>query len=274
MKLTILFVLIPYFLFYSQGIDYFPAHMDDTWHWYTSTGDSTYKSTITRLTVLSDSSIDIYYNESNTPRYRISNDGNVYQHLGTSLVLWYDFSVSPGDTFQVVIYSAPYYVIVDSTEDFLFGENITIRTFKWVNQANPYWVSHQRVSKKYGLYKTSSFLGPVNDYVIGCIIGGRGYGTLLSVNDETVFDNYYLKQNYPNPFNSSTTIEYTLKSSSNVIIKIYNSLGEEIKEIENAFRNPGIYKIIFSSSGLVSGVYYYKLFAEDYQETKKFIYLK
>jgi hypothetical protein len=158
--------------------------------------------------------------------------------------------------------------------DFLFGENTTIKQFRWVNQAFPYFISHQRLSKKYGLYYTNSFLGPVYDYVIGCIIGGKGYGTLLSTRDETIPGDYYLRQNYPNPFNSSTTIEYSINDASNVIIKIFNSLGEEIKIIENAFMNTGNYKIIYQPDDLISGVYYYKIITEKFQETKKFIYLK
>jgi hypothetical protein len=272
---VILFVLIFTPTIFSQGVDYFPVHIGDTWEWYSSTNDTIYESVITKINVLSDSSLDVFYNESNTPRYRLSKEGKVYQHLTGSLVLWYDFSVTPGDTFEVVIYSAPYYVIVDSTEDFLFGENITIRTFNWVNQNTPSLSSHQRLAQEYGVYKTISFLGPSDDFVIGCIIGGNGYGTLVSVKEDNVFyKDFNLKQNYPNPFNSFTTIEYSIPKSSNVVIKIYNSLGEEINEIENSYRESGNYKIIFGAKDLVSGIYYYQLITDNFQETKKFIYLK
>ena len=89
---------------------------------------------------------------------------------------------------------------------------------------------------------------------------------------------YNLKQNYPNPFNPSTTIEFTIppniKNNSLVLVKVYNSVGQEIRTIFDEVKEPGNYKVFFNAQGLPSGVYYYELITEDLKVTKKMIYLK
>ena len=56
-------------------------------------------------------------------------------------------------------------------------------------------------------------------------------------------EDYMLYQNYPNPFNPTTTIQYDLVKSGNVLIKIYNLLGEEIKSLVNQYQNSGNIKL-------------------------------
>ena len=83
-----------------------------------------------------------------------------------------------------------------------------------------------------------------------------------------------LAQNYPNPFNPSTTIEFTLPKSEFVELKIYNILGKEISTIVSKKLNPGKHTYTFSGRDLASGVYYYRLEAGNFVETRKMIYLK
>jgi hypothetical protein len=81
-------------------------------------------------------------------------------------------------------------------------------------------------------------------------------------------------QNYPNPFNSVTNIKYSIVKASNVKIKIYDILGNEVRTLVNDFHQPGFYNIMFNASKLSSGVYLYRLEAEDFTDTKKLILLK
>ena len=74
---------------------------------------------------------------------------------------------------------------------------------------------------------------------------------------------YSLSQNYPNPFNPSTTITYQILRTSDVQLKIYNMLGQEIRNFSYVNQKDGKYKIIFDSFGLSSGTYFYKLTATD-----------
>lgn len=90
-------------------------------------------------------------------------------------------------------------------------------------------------------------------------------------------DNFSLKQNYPNPFNPSTVIEYSLPKSSFVSIKLYDVLGSEIAVLESSVKQAGIYRINLTgnvTSGLSSGIYYYKMIAGDFLDTKKMILIK
>jgi len=87
-------------------------------------------------------------------------------------------------------------------------------------------------------------------------------------------DDFYLEQNYPNPFNPSTTIEFSVRTTGNVKLVIYDSMGKEIKTLINEFRNAGKYKTVFNALNLTSGVYYYKLITGYNMETKPMILLK
>ena len=85
---------------------------------------------------------------------------------------------------------------------------------------------------------------------------------------------FYLSQNYPNPFNPVTTIEYSLPSSQNVSIIVYDVAGSEVAVLENSFKAAGVYNLKFNSKQLSSGIYFYKLATKNYSETKKMILLK
>lgn len=85
---------------------------------------------------------------------------------------------------------------------------------------------------------------------------------------------YNISQNYPNPFNPQTIIEYGIPKASNVEIKIYNSLGEIINTIINKQQSAGEYRIEFDGSSLPSGIYFYRITAGSFVQTKKMILLK
>ena len=85
---------------------------------------------------------------------------------------------------------------------------------------------------------------------------------------------FELSQNYPNPFNPSTTITYSLRNAGNVSLIVYNLQGQVVKELVNEYKKPGFYSISFNGDQLASGIYYYKLISEGYQEIKKMMLLK
>ena len=86
---------------------------------------------------------------------------------------------------------------------------------------------------------------------------------------------YNVSQNYPNPFNPSTKIQYTLPVEGNVILKIYNILGKEVKTlIANEYRTAGSHTVTFDAHDLPSGVYFYRLQAGNIISVKKMILLK
>ncbi len=87
-------------------------------------------------------------------------------------------------------------------------------------------------------------------------------------------NSFALKQNYPNPFNPDTKIEYTIAQAGPVSIKVYNALGEEMTTLLDEELMPGQYEISFSGVGLPSGVYFYKLTAGSFTESKKMVLMK
>jgi hypothetical protein len=86
--------------------------------------------------------------------------------------------------------------------------------------------------------------------------------------------NFALAQNYPNPFNPSTKISWQSPVSSHQTLKVYDILGNEVATLVNEYREAGRYEIEFNASDLASGVYFYKLQAGDFVETKKMILLR
>ena len=86
--------------------------------------------------------------------------------------------------------------------------------------------------------------------------------------------NFELIQNYPNPFNPSTTISFNLPKSGEVILSIYNLIGEEIKTLVEGFREAGTYTVNFNAKGHPSGMYLYRLSTNGFTETKKMLFMK
>jgi hypothetical protein len=85
---------------------------------------------------------------------------------------------------------------------------------------------------------------------------------------------YSLSQNYPNPFNPSTTIKYELPKTSVVRLTVYDVLGREVSVLVDDRRNAGAYEVKFDGSNLASGVYFYRIQAGDFTQTKRLLLLK
>ncbi len=85
---------------------------------------------------------------------------------------------------------------------------------------------------------------------------------------------FSLSQNYPNPFNPSTTIKYQIPNSSFVSIKVYNTLGREVATLINEEKSTGSYQVEFNANGLSSGIYFCRIQAGNFSETKKLTLMK
>jgi hypothetical protein len=92
--------------------------------------------------------------------------------------------------------------------------------------------------------------------------------------DNIIPENFYLSQNYPNPFNPATIIRYSVPQRSNVTLKVYNVLGNEIVILVSEEKDRGVYIVRFDASNLASGMYLYRLQAGSFVETKKMLFLK
>lgn len=93
-------------------------------------------------------------------------------------------------------------------------------------------------------------------------------------NFNTLPEKFTLSQNYPNPFNPTTNIKYQIADNSFVTLKIFDVIGREVKTLVNETKTPGSYSVDFNASDLSSGVYFYKIQAGDFSETKKMMLIK
>ncbi len=84
---------------------------------------------------------------------------------------------------------------------------------------------------------------------------------------------YKLSQNYPNPFNPTTTIEFSIPKTEFVTLKIYNVLGKEVATLVSDKFSPGNYKYNWDAGSLASGVYYYRIESDSFEQTRKMILL-
>ena len=123
------------------------------------------------------------------------------------------------------------------------------------------------------------------------ILFQTGYATSDQIVRVEQIDNkiplsFVLEQNHPNPFNPSTKIKYSIHQSSNVVIRVFDVLGDEVATLVNEELSAGEYEVEFKShsgegrnlpagrQGLTSGVYFYQLKTNNFIQTKKMLLLK
>ncbi len=85
---------------------------------------------------------------------------------------------------------------------------------------------------------------------------------------------FQLEQNYPNPFNPTTTIAYQLPTAGTVSLAVYDVLGREVARLVNEMKQPGSYNALWDASSFPSGMYFYRLVAGGFVQTKRLVILK
>lgn len=121
---------------------------------------------------------------------------------------------------------------------------------------------------KYSCRDISEYLNNVSE-----LLKTRGKNVENEIN-KLIPTKFILYQNYPNPFNPLTTIKFAIPKTVNVELKVFDILGREVKTLVNESRNPGYYEVQFNASNFASGVYFYRLRADDYIKTSKMLLIK
>jgi hypothetical protein len=95
-------------------------------------------------------------------------------------------------------------------------------------------------------------------------------------NPEQTPTEFSLAQNYPNPFNPTTTIQFTIPAGTygRTSLRVYDLLGCEVATVVNEVKQPGRYQVSWDASNVASGVYFYRLTAGKFVQTRKFLLLR
>jgi hypothetical protein len=201
--------------------------------------------------------------------------------------LYEDFYAQLGDTiwvdsveYKILVYEEPFEVWGMSTSKRTVDYNIRFQGYELV--------------KNIALFKWRfrDFFALYTKELKGCVIDGAVYGdtTVVSVDDEkpNVASSFQLEQNYPNPFNPTTKMKFTIPPSPLnpspyqgegqrerlITLKVYDVLGNEITTLVNEQKFAGTYEVEFDATGLPSGIYFYRLTADNYSATMKMLLLK
>jgi hypothetical protein len=134
-----------------------------------------------------------------------------------------------------------------------------------------------------GYAKALDFGSDNSVYVVGGSTSGAGDGgtgrilqplTSISGNSNFIPTESWLGNNYPNPFNPETIIKFGIAAEGMYSVIVYNLTGQVISVLAEGYKKPGEYSVRFKSSGLPSGIYFYKLESYHFSETKRMILLK
>jgi uncharacterized delta-60 repeat protein len=122
------------------------------------------------------------------------------------------------------------------------------------------------------VYVTGASSGNVSSDDFATIKYSQSIG--INITSSEIPNKFSLGQNYPNPFNPVTNIKMDIQRAGNVVLKVYNTLGEEVESLVNKHLSAGSYEVDWDASVYPSGVYYCRLSAQDYSDTKKMILIK
>ena len=270
---------------------YFPLEIGNRWDfvegWSDGSGNS-FADTIT-YQVISDTML-----QNGKTYYKILPEGVLFKNLiradSTGIYyydsvcdiewLFYSFDIPVGQTLKVPMgecnTSDSSFINKTSEDSIMFFEN-NVNTFSYHYDGginNRYDI---RLTQEFGFINWSSNDSSRNYYktLLSCEVDRTIYGTLTNTErEELKLSEYYLKQNYPNPFNPTTTINYSIPKTCFVTLKVYDMLGKEVTTLVNEERRTGNYKVDFDGSYLPSGVYFYRMQAGNFSETKKLVLLK
>lgn len=155
---------------------------------------------------------------------------------------------------------------IGSDEPFFVGDmaNITVQTSGRL---------YLGFNDQHGSYDTN-----MGQFVCFVITQSGGL-TKITDNPDKIEKDFTLEQNYPNPFNPSTKIDYSLNKNGKTLLKIYNSLGQEIKTLVNSIQSPGSYSISWdgkdnNGNQVPTGTYFYRITQDNISITKKSILIK
>jgi photosystem II stability/assembly factor-like uncharacterized protein len=140
--------------------------------------------------------------------------------------------------------------------------------YNWIKQVtNP----NTGLFAIYFFNANTGFVGGMNRLIFRTTNGGSVFVSNIT---SEVPEKYVLGQNYPNPFNSTSNLKFQIVNTGDVKLVVYDLMGREVQTLVNERMQPGVYEVSFDGSMLTSGVYFYRLSADGFSETRKMVLLK
>jgi hypothetical protein len=266
---------------------FFPHGVGDVWEYYD--GVNTSRATLTRDSAVGNATF-LYFNGEDVPAYSVDSSLDIIYYPTTprwrSLLYKLNAKVAEkwvSDTLDSGVLIA---ARVDSVFwGSLFGVTTQIKAvgYYYAQYANDTiafinWRNERYLGAGFGYFLSVYDAAPtITEQLAGCIIDGKGYGSLMGVGDVMLPhmpSSYRLYPAFPNPFNPSTTVSYTLPESGDVSVSVYDVLGRPITKLVDGFQTVGFHSILFVPRDLSSSIYFIRLTAHHFVATNKVIYSK
>lgn len=284
-KIIIILFIILSIKINSQQInplDFFPHHLGDLWQYLnlSQTGSEFWEKKITKIdTNIVENSIIIHVNYRNSfvILHKIyANDSlKVYWKTFGDWGIRYDFGAMPSNYWLSDPYF-PYYTKYNyENREIIFDSLFLVREYL-ISYDTLFLLTLWKEKLALGIGQYFSEAEGGITILLGCIINGMQFGTIIDVDDyeNSITPSKYSIKSYPNPFNNSTIIQYSLPELSQISIKIYDIIGNEVKELFEGIESNGIYSKMWKPETESSGIYFVVLRTNKSVITHKLLYLK
>jgi len=217
--------------------------------------------------------VQVFYNVPLGPLLQTGGEGHGFHYVGrpASVTGWYQLTSVSGDGFEVTAWLMRKDTTFAAASGQITASTSSYKQFSFdffyvlPGNADSAYVQIAMTDSTGSVHSGSSFL--MDDLAFT----GTATDVRSTAGSPTSFA---LDQNYPNPFNPTTTIGYDVPYRSHVVLTMFNMLGEQVKQLVNDDVGAGHYSVQFSANGLPSGMYFYRLQAANFVQTRTLMLVK
>ncbi len=269
-----------------ETINYFPVKVGNTWYYNEPPPNAYIYSIRTIHDSLRINGLKYFtWTDGESKVYidtiRVDEQNNILKHYKGTDYMWFDFTKEHG-----AIYYYPPGDWYDSWDNKqlkcnvyvyrIYEYNVTLGTF---HHCIRFHVNINEILDEDTYYYFAPDVGLIQESgcwvyqeLVYAIIDGNHITSVHS--NKPVIPDTKLYQNYPNPFNAETTFRFHLDQPTNVTLKIFNIIGEEVYTVYQDYSLSGFYELTWYAEDIASGTYFYQLITEQYSNTKKMIIIK